>query len=214
MPVTKIYLVRHGESEANRDNTFLGHANQSLTARGHSQAEKTAAFLESVPIDAIYTSDLDRAYETALHIAERKGLPVTKCEGLREIRAGEWEEMRFDEIERRYPDAYRTWMEDIGNARCVGGESVAELQSRFAREVERIARANEGKCILIVSHAMAIRSLKAAWDGLPLSEMKNVPWASNASVSAGEFRDGIFRMTDYSIDHFMGSIGTVLADNI
>jgi len=215
MSTTHIYIVRHGQSEGNLHNAFLGHTDLDLTELGHKQAELTADYLDNISFDAIYSSDLLRAYNTGKHTADRKGLPIIKSERLREIFAGEWENKTFDALEREYYDDFTvTWKKDIGHARCTGGESVEELQNRFVPEVERIAKENEGKTIAIFTHATPIRVLKAAIDGISLDELMQVPWAGNASVTHVVVEDGKFSITEYGVNHFLGEFATVLSQKV
>ena len=137
--MTRIIVVRHGESEGNAKNEFHGQYRSDLTEKGHKQAECTAVYLDAFPIDAIYASDIPRAFSTALHTANRRGLTVTPDEGLREIFAGEWEQMKFDDIAECYPEAYKVWRTDPAHCRCPGGESVAELCERVKAAFARIA---------------------------------------------------------------------------
>ena len=95
---THLYFIRHGQSKANQINAFLGHGNLDLTTVGLTQAKLTAKFLDSVKVDAIYSSDLKRAYHTALETAKLKNLPVTTSKNLREVSAGKWEYMPFADI--------------------------------------------------------------------------------------------------------------------
>lgn len=214
MQTTHIYLIRHGESEGNRVHAFLGHTDLDITEKGHAQAEKTAEYLKNIHADAIYSSDLKRAYNTALHTAEKKGMDIIKNKNLREIFAGAWENRLFDEISIDYEEEYRVWKENIGQARCTGGESVAELQIRFVDELKKIAKENEGKTVFVFTHATPIRVTKAAFDGISLDEIQNIPWASNASVTHVECDNGVFRVVDYSIDSFMEDLLTVLPKNV
>ncbi len=215
MSITHIYIIRHGQSEGNLRGAFLGHTDLDLTELGHRQAELTADYLDNIHIDAIYSSDLLRAYNTGRHTADRKGLPIIKSEKLREIFAGEWENKTFDVLEREYYDDFTvTWKNDIGHARCTGGESVEELQNRFVPEVKRIAKENEGKTIAIFTHATPIRTLKAAIDGLSLDEMKTVPWAGNASVTHVVLEDGKFSVLEYGVNHFLNDLATVLPKKV
>jgi len=87
----KLYLIRHGESEANLRGIFASHLAYPLTPKGHEQAEQTALYLKNERIDRIYSSDLPRAYETAVHIAAYHGKEILPHPGLREIYAGDWE---------------------------------------------------------------------------------------------------------------------------
>ena len=214
MKVTHIYFIRHGESEGNKRNSFLGHTDLDITEKGHVQAEKTAEFLQDIHADVIYSSDLKRAYNTGLHTAKKKGMEIIKNENLREIFAGEWENRLFEDLIVEYEEDFRIWRENIGWARCTGGESVEELQERFVSEVKKIAKENEGKTIFIFTHATPLRVLKAALDGLTLDEIQSVPWASNASVTHVVCEGDGFRIVDYSIDHFMGDVATFLPKNV
>lgn len=214
MNTTHIYLIRHGESEGNKSNLFLGHTDLDITEKGHAQAEMTAEFLKDIKVDAIYSSDLKRAYNTGLHTAKRKGMEIVKDENLREIFAGEWENRLFEDIVVEYKEDFKVWKENIGRARCTGGESVEELLERFVSEVKKIAKENEGKTVFIFTHATPIRVLRAALDGLSLDEIQSVPWASNASVTHVVSENGKLKLVDYSIDHFMGDLATFLPESV
>ena len=103
---TEIYLIRHGESQANEKNVFIGHGDLDLTEKGKKQAELTAEYLKACHFDVIYSSDLLRAYHTAEATAKKLGLPIVKDERLREIDAGEWDFKTFDDLEKEYQESY------------------------------------------------------------------------------------------------------------
>lgn len=197
-----LVFVRHGESKSNEMNVFTGQTDVALSALGQQQAALLKGFiLQNYKIDAIYASDLKRAYDTVLPIAEVLQIPIQKDKGLREIDGGAWEEKSVADIAKLYPDDYRAWCQDIGLAKCTGGESIEQLQKRAVATVSRIASANEGKTILIGTHAGFLRAMQCFWQGLPLSEMKNVPWMPNASVSEIACERGrytIVRLADIS----------------
>ena len=198
MKQTHLYLIRHGESEANARHLFIGHTDMGLTEKGHLQAEKTAAFLESVPADVIYASDLSRAYQTAMHTASRRGIPAVSEAGLREIFAGEWEGKSFDDLPVLYPhDFAELWRCRIGDCRCTGGESVTELAERIKDTVDRLVKRHIGQTLLLFTHATPIRALGTLWSGLPLSEMHTVPWAANASVTHAVYDGESYRLVYY-----------------
>lgn len=211
MGKTRLYMIRHGQSEGNLYNLFLGHTDLDLTELGHRQAEKTAEYLASLPVDAIYASDLKRAFHTALHTAEKKGLPVRPDPQLREIFAGEWEGVPFADLETKYAESFHVWKEDFGASRCDGGESVAELNERILAAVKRIAEENEGKSVCLFSHATPIRLMGGMMKGIALKDMADFPWPSNASVTSFEYENGVFTMLDYSLDSFMGDMVTRLS---
>lgn len=185
--MTRIIVVRHGESEGNAKNEFHGQYRSDLTEKGHKQAECTAVYLDAFPIDAIYASDIPRAFSTALHTANRRGLTVTPDEGLREIFAGEWEQMKFDDIAERYPEEYKMWHENPAPFRLPGGESLVELCERVKAAFARIAAENDGKTVMVATHATPIRVMRCVWTGEPLSRMLDAPWVPNASVSVIDY---------------------------
>ncbi len=181
---TTLIFIRHGESEANYEHRFTGQSNAfGLTERGHAQAQAAAEALDGTPVDVIVASDLRRAYDTAKHVADLRGMEVIPDEGFREIFAGKWEGKRFDDLPGLYPADFGVWLSDIGAAVCTGGESVADLQARVRAAVERTVRMYPGKTVVIGTHATPIRAMQCIWQNVPLSEMKHVPWVPNASMT-------------------------------
>lgn len=211
---TTIYLIRHGQSKANLADTFLGHHSMDLTELGHQQAKRTAAFLKDIHPDAIYSSDLSRAYQTAEATAILFDMPIVKEPRLREIWAGEWEEMPFLTIAEKFSESYRIWREDIGHAHPDGGESVVELQQRIVNVVTEIAKKHEDQTVFLFTHATPVRVLAAHVLNKTLDEIKDVSWASNASVTKVLYDNEKFSLLEYGRDDFMGEIGTKLPTNI
>ena len=215
MNKTRMMFVRHGESEGNKVHAFLGHSDAPLSDKGHEQAERTAEYLKNEKIDIFYSSDLKRAYQTGCHIAEKHGMTPIPDENLREIFAGKWEWGKFTDLWEKFPVTFKKWCEDIGNSHPDGGEEVSHLYDRVIAEVWKIAKENMGKTVLITSHATPIRALRTYWEGLPCGDMKEFPWASNASVSVCDyFEDGHVEMISYSEDSFMGELSTRLPGNV
>ena len=213
--MTTIYLVRHGESTANKEGLFLGQKNRDLTETGHIQAEKTAEFLSNAQIDKIFASDLVRAVQTAEHLAVKKGLPVTQDKGIREIDGGEWDFKKFTDLPTLYPDEYGKWLTDLGHARCVGGESFVEAKERVYSAMERIAKANDGKTIAVYSHGTAIQAFISKIRGVDLSRIRqDQPYATNASVTTLIYDNGKFTIEKYSQDEFLGDLVTALPKTV
>lgn len=209
---TRLYLIRHGESEANKIDAFAGHSQFNLTEQGRAQAQKAAEYLSTLQVDAIYSSDLPRAYQTAEPTAKRLGMEIITSKQLREINAGAWDGRTFDDLQKNDPN-YPMWISNIGRACPTGGESVLALQVRVIAELERIARENDGKSVLIFTHATPIRTFAAACAGKTPDTMREIPWMSNASVTHAVYEKGKFTMVEYSRDDFMGDLVTVLAKN-
>ena len=126
---TTIYLVRHGQSMGNLRDQFMGHTDTPLTELGFRQAELAAEYMQSIHLDAIYSSDLQRAYNTALATAKRKNMPVTKTENMREIFGGKWETVEFPQLHKEFPEDFNTWCSDFKNCRCTGGGQSADVRA-------------------------------------------------------------------------------------
>lgn len=215
MEKTRILLIRHGESEANRERRFAGHSDFPLTEKGRRQAECTADYIaRTYSVDRVYASDLCRAYDTALAVARRFSLEVTPEPELREIFAGEWEGLPFDEIRCRFEKDFQIWTDDVGNASCTDGEKVSHLQSRVLRALLRIAEENPGKTVAIGTHATPIRATECALRGKSLSEMHAVPWVSNASVTELSYEDGTLRLVSVGENRHLDRLQSSLPEDV
>ena len=213
--MTTLLMVRHGESEANRNNIFAGNFDADLQHRGEKQAAKTADFIaENYKVDKIYGSDLKRAFRTGKAIAERLSMNITPDSRLREINAGEWEGMVFSEIEKLYNEDYVTWCTDVGNARCTGGESTRELGERILAALTEIAEQNDGKTVVIATHATPVRAMQTYCTYGDFGRMKDIKWVSNASVSEFIYENGKFRCGKISRDEHLGDLLTRLPSNV
>ena len=207
--MTRLILVRHGQSQSNLERVFTGQGNTQLTELGRLQAQNTADYLKDRHIDRIYASDLSRAMDTAYPTAQDHGLEIIPRRELREIYAGEWEGNRYEDLILRYPNEYTCWLQDIGNACPNGGESVKELASRIYTEIDRILQENRGKCVAIFTHATPVRMMGCQWFGLPVERANEVPFCSNASLSIVEYEeDGTHRLICYGYDKHQGEHAT------
>lgn len=209
--MTTVIIVRHGQSQANLEQWFAGQCHVPLTDLGHKQAELTAAYLDRYPIQHIYASDLRRAYQTAEHTANRRGIAIVPDTDFREILAGEWEGLRFDEIAQRYPESHRIWKEHVGRSQPDGGESVAEVSARVCRRLDELIQKHRGECFAVFTHAIPARSLACRWLGHPIEEAELVPFCSNASVTVVEYdENGNFSILHYGYDGHLGDLISTL----
>ena len=207
-------MIRHGFSVANNEKRFAGHSDFPLTELGKLQAERCAEALADEKIDVIYTSDLSRAASTAVPIARSHKMEMIPHKGLREIFAGEWEGKTFDELCVAFAEDYSVWKNDIGNARCTGGESPAELSKRVLSTLMEIASRHEGDTVCIATHATPIRAVCTAAAGFAPSQMARIPWTANASISIFEYENGKFVAVEISrVDH-LGDLKTALPSNV
>lgn len=213
--MTRILLIRHGQSTANVKKIFAGNFNSPLSELGMLQAEQTAEYIaENYKVDKIYSSDLERALSVGKAIGDKLHIDVTAQKNLREISAGLWEGCSFEELYERFPSYRDVWLNDIGNATCDGGESVAQLQKRFVSAVTDIAEANYGKTVVITTHATSIRVMQCFCEKKTLDEMKNVPWVSNASVTELEYTGGEFSIVRVGYDAHLGECVSRLPSNV
>lgn len=181
---TVFYLVRHGQSVGNAKREFLGHTNKDLSELGYLQAERTGEYLENVHFDAIYSSDLMRAYNTAVPHAKRRGMEIVAARGLRELHAGAWEGMRVEDIIEKYPHEFLDlWRAEFGTTTIPGGENVQEGAKRFYDTVMSIAKENEEKTVLITAHAAVIRGFWGIITETPPEKLASAfDYPTNASV--------------------------------
>ena len=177
--MTTILLARHGETDWNRDGRFQGWADPPLNETGRSQARALAVQLADVPFDAVYSSDLRRAHETAVIVADPHGVPVVADPGLREIDVGSWSGLTRAEIEQRFPGAEHH-----------DGESRADHLKRVVATVTRIAHDHSGERILVVSHGGSLRALRRHCTGEPVHPI------ANCGVYRLRFEDGAFAAID------------------
>ena len=205
---TRMLIVRHGEAEGNIIRIFHGQYNSQLTEDGHIQAERTAQFLKNYQIDHIYSSDLARTMSTAAHIAEGRNLPIKTDPRLREIDGGKWENIPWDDLPKMFPESYDNWENDISKTVMPDGESVEEMFERTKVALDDIASRHPGENVCIVCHGTVIRALLCLWRGLPLSEMQNVPWFDNASVTIIDYTNPGYEIVEEGINFHLEGVST------
>lgn len=154
---TTFYLIRHGETAWNVQGRMQGHTDVVLGEKGREQAQDVAQTLSHISIDAIYSSPLSRAVETATIISESFDLPVTIDEGLKERNLGALEGKSQAEMRAIYPDWKTMTEEERFKDSREGTESGEETSKRVLHTLEEIAKTNDGKHILAVTHGGNIR---------------------------------------------------------
>ena len=208
-----ILFIRHGQSLGNMAHLFLGHTNLDLSPQGFAQAQKTASFLMERSIDKIYSSDLRRAYNTSSPLCTLKGMKAEKNKNLRELFAGKWENRLVSDLKKEF-SSYSLWLSNIGRAIPDGGESVIAVQKRFYAEIKKIAEENEGKTVVVFTHATPIRTFFALIQGRGIDEIKELPWPSNASLSEAVYENGEFKCICYSRDDYLEDIATPMQKGV
>ena len=213
--MTTILLVRHGESDANRQHFFAGQTDVALLEKGVEQAQAAGTYIaKTYAVDTVYASDLKRARKTGEVIAELVHAPLLTDVRLREIYAGAWQGNTFDDLQTCFRDGYACWLNDIGNCVCEGGESVKQLGERVAAALTDIAEENAGKTVVVATHATPIRAMQCVLKGLPWDEMKNIPWVSNASVTELVYENGTWQFVSEGEDRFLSDLKTSFPPNV
>lgn len=197
--MVKFIIIRHGYSCANKTGRFAGATDAPLDEIGYKQAELTTEYiLKNFKIDAVYSSDLSRAYETVKAIADAFDLKVNKMKALSEINVGLWEGKKLEEIEKEFPKSYDMYMNNHGITEFDGGETYFDVIIRAKKAIEEIAKENEGKTVVIGTHGGVIRAMQAAWSDCPLEELKKATIVSNCSVTTAQYAHGKLSFTELS----------------
>jgi probable phosphoglycerate mutase len=182
--MTTFLLVRHGNTDAVGSRLMGWKRGCHLNKEGREQARRLAQSLSWLAIEAIYTSPLERAVETAEIIGAERGITPCAREDLGELRFGQWEGRTFDELNQDSEwDRFNTTRSMI---RAPGGELMIEAQTRIVNEVENLRRQHDGENVVVVSHADLLRVLIAYYLGMPLDLLLRFE-ISPASVSVVRF---------------------------
>jgi broad specificity phosphatase PhoE len=170
-----LILVRHGETESNRERLALGREDVPLNERGRRQAAALTASLAGVPATAIYASPLRRAVETARPLAEVLGLEVQVDDDLIEMAVGDLEGLSPRELSERYGDFLREWFStQAGNLRMPGGESLQDVQDRAWAAIERLRERHPEETVVVVTHNFTIHAILCRALGLPLASFRRL----------------------------------------
>ena len=201
MNKTVFLLLRHGQSIANLNHILAGHTNVDLSELGFEQARCAAEYLKDTHIDFIYSSDLIRAYHTALPHAVMRGMPIILSESLREIYLGEWDGLAKKDLMRDCPEEYNEkWLKHFSTYEPPKGEAVPKLARRIYNALAEIGKKHPGKTVLIGTHAAAIRSFYGLISDIPEEEAGSVyPFPDNASVTIVQFDGEKFTPVDFSV---------------
>ncbi|MBI4401617.1 MAG: histidine phosphatase family protein [Nitrospirae bacterium] len=178
-----VLLVRHGETDWNRSGQIMGERPVPLNQNGRAQAQRLAAFLKARPIQALYSSPVARALQTAEILASALQLPVTPERGLTEIGVGEWEGRYWKDLAEEM--ARQNFYVIPEDARPPGGETLRETQQRAVAAVERASSGLGTGSLLFVSHADVVRAIVAHYLGFDLRTVRQIR-IDHASLTALE----------------------------
>lgn len=181
-PVTRIILIRHGETDWNTQTRIQGHIDIALNGRGRWQAKRLGAALADEGLAAVYSSDLQRARGTAQAVADAAGLSLQVSPTLRERAFGSFEGHTFAEIEARWPEQAMRWRRRDPSFGPPGGETLQAFFERSVQAVHDLAAAHHGQAVAMVAHGGVLDCLYRAATGQPLGAART--WAmANAGIN-------------------------------
>ena len=187
---TTIYLIRHAEAEGNLYRRIQGHWDGRITPRGRAQIDALAERFRDVPLDAVYSSDLQRTMDTAGAILKYHELELTTLPQLREIAMGVWEGRPWGDVEQEAPEAMYCFNHDPDRWSVPGCERFSEAQERMRSALARLSVKHYGQTIAVVSHGMAIRSYLALLLGVQSADIDGLPHGDNTAVACIRCIDG------------------------
>ncbi|MDI6806647.1 MAG: histidine phosphatase family protein [Candidatus Aenigmarchaeota archaeon] len=204
--MTDIILVRHGETEWNVGKIFRGRKDIPLNEMGRKQAELLGKYLSEVRVDAIYSSPLKRALDTANLIAkyQPEKIDVQVTEGLLDINYGEWEGRSEQEVNELYPELYELWNKSPHEVLIPKGESLAAVRERALSAVNEIVSKYKGN-VALVSHRVVNKVLTCALLGLDNSHFWNIR-QDVGGVTIFSYEDNRFILTKHNDTSYLKEI--------
>jgi alpha-ribazole phosphatase len=169
--LTKVIFIRHGQTSWNKEKKYQGHSDISLNETGFRQAELVGKRLAKEKVNAIYSSDLLRACQTAELIAQYHALPVIRKQDLREINFGEWEGLTYQEIMNSWPEILTTMYSQPSKTCPPQGENFDRVRQRVSRALQQCIVKHQNETIVIVSHGGTMRVILCAALGIDLDKM-------------------------------------------
>ena len=192
--MVKIILVRHGETDWNRDQVFRGRIDVALNEVGLRQARVLQESLHDSELDGIYSSPLKRAFETASIVGENRNVAVTVEEGLIDIDFGKWQGLSHQKVKEEYKNLYETWLTQPQLVTFPDGETLKEVRRRSMGVLEMVVKNNPGKTLAFVSHRVVLKVLLCTMLGLELSHFWYIR-QDTCAINRFELKDGNYFLT-------------------
>lgn len=192
--MTAIILIRHGETDWNREQVFRGRIDVALNEVGLTQARAVQESLKDTEIDGIYSSPLSRAFETATIVGENRNVEVRGEEGLIDIDFGAWQGLSHQKVKEEYKDLYETWLAQPDLVTFPDGETLQEVRRRSMGALEMVIKNNPGKTLALVSHRVVLKVLLCTILGLELSRFWYLR-QDTCAINRVEYKDGNYFLT-------------------
>ena len=191
--MTRIFLVRHGETDGNQKKIYRGHWDLPLNQNGMAQVKKAGEALRAVELSAIYASPLLRARQTAEAVASQQNVQLVDEEALIDIDYGDWTKLPDAEVAQKFPDLYGQWRQSPECVLFPDGEGLYDVRRRAQPMVTILAERHPDQSIALVSHRVPIKVILCAALGLDDSAFWRIQ-VDTASISALDCNNGVFTL--------------------
>ncbi|WP_299447033.1 histidine phosphatase family protein [uncultured Phascolarctobacterium sp.] len=202
--MTRIILVRHGETTWNIEGRYQGQEDTPLSERGLQQGHLLAEGLRNIPIDFAISSPLQRSYQTCKFCAELHGLEVNTDNRLLEINHGSWEGVLAQDIQEQYPVEFALWHSQPEKVQMPGGgESLEDVLKRVRAAFDEYAKKYDGKTILVAAHDAVNKAIICDLLGLGMEHFWQIK-QDNTCINVLEYNDGVWRVVLLNSTNHMG----------
>ena len=210
--MTKVYLVRHGQTAWNLEEVFRGRADIPLDETGRKEVHLAGEALKDETLHAIYSSPLSRSMETAENIAKFQNIPVTPFDAIIDISYGEWEGKILKEVQEKFPDLYALWLREPHKVSFPAGESLDEVRSRAMEAVENLVAKHKNENIALVAHRALNKVICCALLGIDNSNFWRIQ-QDTASTNLFTYKDGQWIVSFLNDTSYLNVLGKpVLSD--
>jgi alpha-ribazole phosphatase len=192
--MVKVILIRHGETDWNKQQIFRGRVDVALNEVGLAQARAVQESLKDIQIDKLYSSPLGRAFETARILLENRTCEVETEEGFIDIDFGRWQGVSHQKVKEEYKDLYETWLAKPHMITFPEGESLEEVRRRSMKALEKVIKNHPGETLAIVSHRVVNKVMVCTILGLELSRFWYIK-QDTCAINKFEYKDRKFYFT-------------------
>ena len=210
--MSRVYLVRHGQTAWNVGEIFRGRADIPLDETGKHEAHLAGETLKDETLQAVYSSPLSRSMETADNIAKFHDISVTPLDAIVDISYGEWEGLGNQEVQQKYPELHALWLSEPHKVIFPGGESLDEVRSRTMAALENLLVKHQDENFVLVAHRVPNKVICCAVLGLDNSHFWRIQ-QDTASTNLFVYRNGQWIISYLNDTSYLKSLGKeTLAD--
>ncbi|UCG13406.1 MAG: histidine phosphatase family protein [Deltaproteobacteria bacterium] len=210
--MSKVFVVRHGQTAWNVGEIFRGRADIPLDETGRQEVHLAGEALKEEALHAIYSSPLSRSMETAENIAKFHNLSVSPLDAIIDISYGEWEGKENQEVQAKYPDLYSTWLQEPHRVRFPNGESLDEVRARAMTSLEELVEKHKGENLVLVAHRVPNKVICCAVLGLDNSHFWRIQ-QDTACTNLFRYQNGQWIISFLNDTSYLRSLGKpTLAD--